>query len=91
MQIQSSAIKKMITITLSVILLSIVIAVTANNQWSLRRNKYNLLWRIRHPPTIKEIQAKHDLQRLRLIRGEPLEGKEEAPKYIRQHKKKNFN
>lgn len=60
-------------ICLFVILYTIVPA-SSTNYWELRRKKYDLLRRIAKPPTIKEIQAKHELMRLRLIRGEPIDG-----------------
>ena len=73
---------------LCLILISTVI-VSASNLWELRqrralranirlynrlRKRYDILRRIAKPPSIKEIQAKHELMRLRLIRGEPIDG-----------------
>ena len=58
---------------LCLILISTVI-VSASNLWELRRRRYEILRRIAKPPSIKEIQAKHELMRLRLIRGEPIDG-----------------
>ena len=54
---------------LCLILISTVI-VSASNLWELRRRQYDILRRIAKPPSIKEIQAKHELMRLRLIRGD---------------------
>ena len=58
---------------LCLILISTVI-VSASNLWEIRRKRYDILRRIAKPPSIKEIQAKHELMRLRLIRGEPIDG-----------------
>ena len=57
-----------------IIILYTIVPASSTKYWELRRKKYDLLRRIAKPPTIKEIQAKHELQRLRLIRGEPIDG-----------------
>jgi len=48
--------------------------------WALRRRRYDIIKRFAKRPTIKEVQAKHEQMRLRLIRGEPIDGKDTKKK-----------
>jgi hypothetical protein len=72
---------------LCLILISTAI-VSASSFWELRRKRYDILRRIAKPPSIKEIQAKHELQRLRLIRGEPIDGTPTKKTYLRNQRNK---
>ena len=59
---------------------TVILSCNASTFWEIRRKRYDILRRIAKPPTIKEIQAKHELMRLRLIRGEPIDGIPETKK-----------
>ena len=66
------------------IFLSLLVAFTSasvfTNYWALRRRRYDIIKRFTKRPTIREVQAKHEQMRLRLIRGEPIDGKDTKQK-----------
>jgi hypothetical protein len=88
---------KILCLILILISTAIVSASRLQQKRALRANsrnykylskRYDILRRIAKPPSIKEIQAKHELQRLRLIRGEPIDGTPTKKTYLQNQRNK---
>jgi hypothetical protein len=88
---------KILCLILILISTAIVSASSFQQKRALRANsrnykylskRYDILRRIAKPPSIKEIQAKHELQRLRLIRGEPIDGMPTKKTYLQNQRNK---